>query len=168
MEIPPLDMPPWAKASTKKCPAELQALPVNCSKAWTIRASNCCAVAGQGEWANDPFAVVGFGSEQEIPLAPGAPVRVKRVRINSPDHGWKNWHDLVVHPHMRYASAPLPPRPQNTGTTPEQLYRLASSWGISHPERYGLPLRPPPPPPPAPVAVRRPGPAILTVAERYS
>ena len=123
---------------------------------------------GQGEWANDPFAVVGFGSEQEIPLAPGAPVRVKRVRINSPDHGWKNWHDLVVHPHMRYASAPLPPRPQNTGTTPEQLYRLASSWGISHPERYGLPLRPPPPPPPAPVAVRRPGPAILTVAERYS
>jgi hypothetical protein len=62
---------------------------------------------GLGEHPGRPHAAWGYGGENEINLAPGAPVRVKRVQIKIPGQGSK-WVDLPVEPHMRFASSPPP------------------------------------------------------------
>jgi hypothetical protein len=108
---------------------------------------------GLGENPGNAHAVVDFSSEHEINLSPGAPVLVKRVRINSPSFGWPSWHDLAVKPHIRHATVALP-RPRYAGHRPEQLYDLAVAWGIPNPERYGIPPR------------RRPAPIIGTCVPR--
>jgi hypothetical protein len=98
---------------------------------------------GRGVWRDDPFAVYDLSSsEQEIPLSPGSPVFVKRVRIDKPDKpDWNGntWHDLNVNAHYRYARLRAPRSIQAVQVHPSQLYDLALSWGIPHPERYGSP-----------------------------
>ena len=70
---------------------------------------------GRGGWKDDPFGVYGLDdnphNEQELSMAPGAPMWVKRVRIHhnkgdGSDGSWNhhNWHDLRVEPHWRSAS----------------------------------------------------------------
>lgn len=59
---------------------------------------------GQGENPDRPHAAWGYGSEKEINLSPGAPVKVKRVKVKLPGSHSSEWIEIPVEEQMRTAA----------------------------------------------------------------